>query len=135
MCFVKELTNSIWHMFLTWITCVLTLVSLSCFGLHLVPSSLACHIYFILCSIFLGFFCLSFELHFLIHLAPLMHHYPYSYLIFFPTFLLIHLSICDKKGESILESIPKCIVIYIWLMWENICIYDFEGEILPHAHS
>ena len=27
-----------------------------------------------LCSIFLRCFCLSFELHFLIHLAPLMHH-------------------------------------------------------------
>ena len=61
MCFVKELTNSIWHMFLTWITYVLTLVSLSCFGLHLVPSSLACHVYFMLCSIFLSFVWASFS--------------------------------------------------------------------------
>ena len=30
--------------------------------------------FFILCSIFLRCFCLSFKLHFLIHLAPLMHH-------------------------------------------------------------
>ena len=31
--------------------------------------------------------------------------YPCSYLLFFSSFLLIHLSIHDKKGESILESI------------------------------
>ena len=61
-------------------------------------------------------FYLLFEFHFLIYLTPLMHHYPCSYLIFFPSFLLIHLSIHDKKEESILESIPKCIVISIQLM-------------------
>ena len=45
-----------------------------------------------------------FELHFLIHLAPLMHHLlPLSYLLFFPTFLLIHLSIRAKKGECMLS--------------------------------
>ena len=32
---------------------------------------LACHVYLILCS---TLFCLRIELHFLIHLAPLMHH-------------------------------------------------------------
>ena len=57
------------------------------------------------------FYLLS-ELHFLIHLTPLMHFYPCSYLLFFPFFLLIHLFIRDKKGESI----PKCIVISICLM-------------------
>ena len=56
-------------------------------------------------------FCLLFELLFLINLAPLMHHYPYSYFLFFPSFLLIHLSIRDKKGDSILESVMECIVI------------------------
>ena len=33
---------------------------------------LACHVYLMLCSIL---FCLRFKLHFLIHLAPLIHHY------------------------------------------------------------
>ena len=59
----------------------------------------------------LWYFSLLFELHFLIHLAPLMHFFPCSYLLFFLSFLLIHLSIRDKKGESI----PECIVISIWL--------------------
>ena len=62
---------------------------------------LACHVYFMLCSIFF-FFGLRFELHFLIHLAPLMHHYHCSYLHLLPSFLLNPLSIHDKKGESIL---------------------------------
>ena len=43
-----------------------------------------------------------FELHFFIHLAPLMHHYHCSYLHFLPSFLLGPLSIHVKKGESIL---------------------------------
>ena len=45
---------------------------MSCLGLYIVPSSLACHVYFILCSILC--FCLLFELYFLIHLTPLIHH-------------------------------------------------------------
>ena len=45
---------------------------MSCLGLYFVSSSLACHVYFMLCIIL--FFCFSFELHFLIHLAPLIHH-------------------------------------------------------------
>ena len=69
-------------------------------------------------------FCLLFELHFLIHLVPLMHHYPCSYLLFFPSFFLAHLPIPSKKGESILESIPKSIVISIWLL----CTFSM-GEI------
>ena len=60
---------------------------------------LSYHVYFILCSIL---FCLLFELHFLIHLAPLMHLYPCSFLHLLPSFLLDPLSICDKKRESIL---------------------------------
>ena len=47
---------------------------MSCLGLYFVPSSLACHVYFIVCSIFFNCFSLSFELHFLIHFTPLMHH-------------------------------------------------------------
>ena len=88
------------------------LLPLSCLGLYLVSSSLACHVllYALLLCVF-KVFCLLFELLFLINLAPLMHHYPYSYFLFFPSFLLIHLSIRDKKGESILESVMECIVI------------------------
>ena len=61
---------------------------------------LACHVYLILCRILL---CLRFELHFLIHFAPLMYHYHYSYLYLLPSFLLDPLSIPNKKGESIPE--------------------------------
>ena len=43
-----------------------------CHALVYIPSFLACHVYFMLCSILC--FCLSFEFHFLIHLASLMHH-------------------------------------------------------------
>ena len=46
---------------------------MSYIGLYFVPSSLACHVYFMLHSIF-RCFCLLFELHFLIHLAPLIYH-------------------------------------------------------------
>ena len=46
---------------------------MSCLGLYFVTSSLACHVYFMLCSIF-RYFCLLFELHFIIHIASLMHH-------------------------------------------------------------
>ena len=60
---------------------------------------LACHVYLMLCSIFL---CFRFELHFLIHFAPFMHHYHCSYLHLLPFFLLDPLSIPDKKGENIL---------------------------------
>ena len=51
---------------------------------------LACHVYLMLCSIL---FCLLFELHFLIHLTSLMHHYHCSYLHLLPSFLLDPLSI------------------------------------------
>ena len=60
---------------------------LSCIGLYLVHPT--CHVYFILCS---TLFCLKIELHFLIHLTPLMHHYHCSFLHLLPSFLLDHLS-------------------------------------------
>ena len=44
---------------------------------------LACHVYLILCSIL---FCLRIELHFLIHLAPLMHHQHRSFYHLLPFF-------------------------------------------------
>ena len=43
------------------------------------------HFYLMLCS---TLFCLRFEFHFLIHLAPFMHHYHCSYLHLLPSFLL-----------------------------------------------
>ena len=43
-----------------------------CHALVYIPSFLACRVYFMLCSIL--WFCLSFEFHFLIHLASFMHH-------------------------------------------------------------
>ena len=46
----------------------------------------------------------SFELHFLIHFAPIMHHYHCSYHHLLPSFFLNPLFICDKKGESILQT-------------------------------
>ena len=48
------------------------------------------------------FFFLLFELHFLIHVIPLMHHYPCSCIHLLPSFLLDPLSIRVKKGDSIL---------------------------------
>ena len=48
--------------------------------------------------------------------------------LFFPSFLLNHLSIRDKKGESILESILECFFIPIRLM----CTFS-RGGILSCA--
>ena len=45
-----------------------------------------------------------------------MHLYPCSYLHIFPSFFLTPLSICVKKGESILVSILESIFICIWLL-------------------
>ena len=67
-----------------------------------------------LCSIFykdVFVFRLSFIFSFILHPSWIIF-YPYSYILFFSFFLLIHLSIRDKKGESILV----CIVISIWLV-------------------
>ena len=100
-----------------YLTHLASYVHFSCFGhaLHIATSCthlyypchtlvytlfiLACHVYLMLCSIL---FCLRFELHFLILLAPLMHHYHCLFLYLLPSFLLDPLSIPDKKGESIL---------------------------------
>ena len=57
---------------------------------------LACHVYLMLCSILL---CLWFELHFLIYLTSLMHHYHCSFLHLLPSFLLDPLSILTKRGK------------------------------------
>ena len=86
---------------------------MSCLGIYHVPSCLACYVYSMLCSIFFWcfIFYLSFIFSFILHPLCIIF-YPCSYLIFFPSFLLIHLSIHDKKGESI----PVSIVISIWLM-------------------
>ena len=95
---------------------------------------------FISCSIILSMSCLLYALQhlfdfFVFHLCLIflfiLHpsciiFYPCSYLLFFPSFLLIHLSICDKKGQSIL----KCIIISIRLMFTFL-----GGEILPYAPS
>ena len=111
VCFMHSAPWVLIHALAMHLTCTLDAPccthsnTLSCLGLHHVPLSLACHIFFMLYGIFKDVFCLMFELHFLIHLAPLMHHLlSLSYLLFFPTFLLIHLSIRDKKGECILSS-------------------------------
>ena len=68
---------------------------------------LACHVYLMLCSILLF---LRFKLYFLIHLAPLMHHYHCSYIHLLPSFLLDPLSIPDKKGESILQRVYRSVL-------------------------
>ena len=61
--------------------------------------------FFMLCSIFFFFYvfvlCLSFIFSFILHPSCIIFHLC-SYLLFFLSFLLIHLSICDKKGENIL---------------------------------
>ena len=73
-----------------------------CYPCHVLVNTLfiiVFHVYLMLCSIL---FCLRFELHFLIFLAPLMQHYHYSFLHLLPSFFLDPLSIPDKKGESVL---------------------------------
>ena len=102
---------------------------MSCLDRYLVPSSLACHVFFMLCSIFFKVFCFFVWASFS-HSSCTPHaSYPCSYLLFFPSFLLIHLSIHEKNGESIPECIPKCFIISIWLM----CTFS-GGEILSRAH-
>ena len=75
-------------------------------------------------------YVLCFELHFLIHLAPLMHHSPYSFLHLLPSFLLDpFVYSCKKGGEYTLECIPESFVISIWLLCTSL-----EGEILFLMH-
>ena len=81
------------------------LLPMSCIGLHLVSSSQ--HVVFTLC--FVASCCvLCFEFHFLIHLAPLMHHSPYSFLHLLPNFLLDpFIYSCQKGGEYTLDQYTR----------------------------
>ena len=73
-------------------------------------------------------FC--FEFHFLIHLAPLMHHSPYSFLHLLSSFLLDYFVYsCQKGGEYTLECIAESFVISIWLLCTSL-----RGEILFLVH-
>ena len=103
------------------------LLSLSCIGLYLVFSSQ--HVMFTLHFV-ASCYVLCFELHFPIHLAPLMHHSPYSFLHLLPSFLLDpFVYSCKKGGEYTLECIPESFVISIWLLCTSL-----EGEILFLMH-
>ena len=69
---------------------------------HLIDhfASLECHIYFMLCSILLLMyfvFCLCLISH--LFCTPYAS-YPCSYFHFFPSFFLVPLSICAKKGRE-----------------------------------
>ena len=99
------------------------LLPLSCIGLYLVSSSQ--HVMFTLyfVAFFFFFLGLRFKLHFLIHLAPLMHHYHYSYLHLLPLFLLDPLSTRDKKGESILQKVSRRVLLFLY----NSCAHP-QGE-------
>ena len=75
-------------------------------------------------------YVLCFELHFLIHLAPLMHYSSYSFLHLLPSFLLNpFVYSCQKGGEYTLECIPESFVISIWLLCTFSCTF-VGGEIL-----
>ena len=117
-------------MFLCLCHALVYTLSMSCLGLYFVSSSLTCHVYFMFCSIFLNVFVfrLNFIFSFILHPSCIIF-YPCSYLLFFPSFLLFHMSLCDKDGESIPKSISVCFVISIWLM----CTF-LGREVLPRAH-
>ena len=103
------------------------LLPLSCIGLYLVSSSQ--HVMLALCFV-ASYYVLCFELHFLIHLAPLMHHSPFSFLHLLPSFLLDPFVYqCQKGGKYTLECIPKSFVISIWLLCTPL-----GGEILFLVH-
>ena len=72
---------------------------------------------------FFYFLGLRFKLHFLIHLAPLMHHYHCSYLHLLPLFILDPLSTRDKKGESILQRVSRRVLLFLY----NSCAHP-QGE-------
>ena len=88
---------------------------------------LACHAYLMLCNVLLY---LRFELHFLIHLAPLMHHQHCSYLHLLPSFILDPLSIPDKKGESILQRMFRSILSFLY----DSCAHPQGENFISHAH-
>ena len=78
------------------------LLPLSCTGLYLVSSSQ--HVMFTLYFV-ASCYVLCFDLHFLIHLAPLMHHSLYSFLHLLPSFLLDpFVYSCQKGGEYTLDQ-------------------------------
>ena len=85
---------------------------------YLMPRFTSCSIIFSMSCLlyalqhFFRCFCLLFELHFLIHLASLMHHLLPLFISYFLSLLSLD-SFVYKKGESILESIPVCFVISI----------------------
>ena len=85
-------------------------MSISCLGLYHVSSSLACCVYFMLCSIVslkCFIFLLSFIFSFILHPSCIIF-YPYSYpFFFFSSFLLIHLSIHNKKGREYTKVYTK----------------------------
>ena len=58
-----------------------------------------------LCTIFFKVFWLLFELYFSFMLHPSLIFILFLFFHFFPSFFLAILSICVKKGESILESL------------------------------
>ena len=95
--------------------------SISCFLI------LACHVYFMLCSI-LFLRCFSFCLSFISHLCCTPQH-PFLVLFFhfFPSFFLAPLSIHVKKGESILESLLDSCTFIGGKIPKGRCIYQ-RGE-------
>ena len=103
------------------------LLPLSCFGLYLVSSSQ--HVMFTLYFV-ASCYVLCFELHFLIHLALLMHYSSYSFLHLLPSFLLNPFVYSYQKGgEYTLECILDSFVISIWLLCTFQCTF-VGGEIL-----
>ena len=92
-------------------------------GLYLVPSSLACHVFFMLCSIFFKKLYLMFELHFLIHLAPLMHlilvHIFFS---FPPSFWFICLFM--KKMGRVYRSVYRSVSSFLY----DSCVHSQEEK-------
>ena len=92
------------------------LLPLSCLGLYLISSSLACYVYFMFCRIFFfKVFCLLFELYFSFILHPSCIIIIVCFFISCPHFSLTLCPFLTKRGEYTLESIPKCFVISIWL--------------------
>ena len=101
---------------------------MSCLGLYHVSSSLACHVYFMLCSIFFFMFLSFFELHFLIHLAPLMHHllplFIFSFLSLIP---LTSFAYSCQKGREYIGVFRHFYMIVHILRGKNSTSYTFIG--------
>ena len=105
---------------------------MSCLGIYHVPSSLACYVYSMLCSIFFLFYVFVFHLSFIF--SFILHHscitfYPFLYLLFFPSFLLLHLFICDKKGEEYTGVFCHFYITHVHILRErNSISCTFIGE-------